>query len=70
MAPHFGRIHETMIKSAKHAIQGNADVTDVELMTVFTGAEALISSRPLTYQLASPYDNVPLTPKPFFAWPR
>ena len=35
-APHFGGVHETMIKSAKraiHVILGNADVNDEELMT-------------------------------------
>ena len=57
-----------MIKAAKratYAILGNADVTDEELMTAFTGAEALINSRPLTYQSASPSDDVPLTPNHF-----
>jgi len=28
-------------------IMGNSDVTDEELTTAFTGAEALINSRPL-----------------------
>ena len=60
LAPHFGGVHEAMIKAAKraiHAILGNADITDEELTTTFTGAEAL-----LTYQSASPEDDVPLTP--------
>ena len=38
-----------MIKAAKKAIVailGNSDVTDEELMTAFTGAEALVNSRP------------------------
>ena len=70
-APHFGGIFETMIKAAKKAIVailgilgilGNSDVTDEELMTAFTGAEALVNSRPLTYQSANPQDDVPLTP--------
>ena len=68
LAPHFGGIHESMIKSAKRAIYGimaNADVNDEELNTVFTGAEALINSRPLTYQSANPHDNTPLTPNHF-----
>ena len=46
--PHFGGVFETMIKAAKRtitAILGNADVTDEELMTAFTGAESLINSR-------------------------
>lgn len=68
LAPHFGGVHETMIKAAKKAIYGilgNADVTDEELMTAFTGAEGLINSRPLTYQSANPADDVPLTPNHF-----
>lgn len=67
-APHFGGVHETMIKSAKratYAILGSADVTDEELMTTFTGAEALINSRPLTYQSANPSDDTPITPNHF-----
>lgn len=68
LAPHFGGVHETMIKSAKKAIQailGNADITDEELMTAIIGAEALINSRPLTYQSANPADDAPLTPNHF-----
>ena len=67
-APHFGGVFETMIKAAKRAILailGNADINDEELVTAFTGAEALINSRPLTYQSANPEDNVPLTPNHF-----
>lgn len=44
LAPHFGGVHEIMIKAAKRAIYaviGSADVTDEELMTAFAGAEAL-----------------------------
>jgi hypothetical protein len=33
--------------------------------TVVTGAEALINSRPLTYQSVHPNDDVPLTPNHF-----
>ena len=67
-APHFGGVHETMIKAAKRAVNavlGNADVTDEELVTAFTGAEALLNSRPLTYQAANPEDDIPLTPNHF-----
>ena len=63
-APHFGGVFETMIKATKRAIiaiLGNADVTDEELMTAFTGAESLINLRPLTYQSANPDDTTPLT---------
>ena len=64
LAPHFGGVHETMIKAPKRAVNavlGNADVTDEELTTAFTGAEALLNSRPLTYQSANPEDDIPLT---------
>ena len=64
LAPYFGGVHETMIKAAKRAVNavlGNADVTDEELTTAFTGAEALLNSRPLTYQSANPEDDIPLT---------
>ena len=67
-APHFGGVHETMIKAAKravYAILGNADITDEELHTAFVGAEALINSRPLTYQSSNPKDETPLTPNHF-----
>ena len=56
------------IKAAKRAVNavlGNADVTDEELTTAFTGAEALLNSRPLTYQSANPGDDIPLTPNHF-----
>ena len=47
MAPHFGGVHESMIKSAKTAIKailGSADINDKELNSAFVGAEALINS--------------------------
>ena len=50
-APHFGGVHESMIKSAQRAIKGipwNADINDEELMTSIIGAEGLINSPPLT----------------------
>ena len=68
LAPHFGGVHESMIKSTKRAINailGNADVEDEELMTAITGAEGLINSRPLSYQTADPSDDVSLTPNQF-----
>jgi len=67
-APHFGGVHEIMVKAAKKAIKnilGNADINDEELVTVFIGAEGLINSRPLTYQSSHPADDVPLTPNHF-----
>ena len=68
LGPHFGGVHETMIKAGKRAIYGilsKADITDDELSTAFTGAENLINSRPLTYQTADVEDDIPLTPNHF-----
>lgn len=51
MAPHFGGVFESMIKSAKRAIYAvlkDADVNDEELQTAFVGVESLMNSRPLT----------------------
>ena len=67
-APHFGGVFEIMIKAAKRAVTailGNAEVGDEELMSAFIGAEALLNSRPLTYQSANPHDITPLTPSHF-----
>lgn len=67
-SPHTGGVFEVMIKAAKRAMRkllGNADITDEELITVMTGAEALINSRPLTYQTANASDIIPLTPNHF-----
>ena len=67
-APHFGGVFEIMIKAAKRAvfaILGNADVTDEELTSAFIAAEALLNSRPLTYQSANSHDLLPLTPSHF-----
>jgi len=66
--PHFGGVHESMIKSAKRAVYAilqNADITDEELLTAFTGAESLMNSRPLTFQSANPKDECVLTPNHF-----
>ena len=68
MVPHFGGVHESMIKSAKRAIKAilsKAEVTDEILMTAIIEAEDLINPRPLTYQTADPSDDVPLTPNHF-----
>ena len=50
-----------------YAVLSSSDVRDGEL-TVVTGAESLINSRPLNYPSANIEDDVPLTPNSFFAW--
>ena len=67
-APHFGGVFERMIQSAKRAIYAilkEADVNDEELQTVFTGAESLLNSRPLTMVSGDVNDETTLTPNHF-----
>ena len=62
--PHFGRAHEIMVKAAKKAIYAvlfSSDITEEELITIVTGAEGFVNSRPLTHQSASVEDDIPLT---------
>ena len=65
---HVGGFFEALIKSAKQAVAAvlsDADITDEELLTAFTGAEELLSSRPLTYQSADPKYEPVLAPNHF-----
>jgi len=57
-----------MIKAAKWAISAilqDADVTDEELQTCFTGVQSLLNSRPLTTISDDPNDEPVLTPNHF-----
>ena len=68
LSPHFGGVFESMIKAAKLAINAqlrDSDVSDEELISIVTGAESLINSRPITYQSSNPKDDCPLTPNHF-----
>ena len=68
LAPHFGRVHESMVKSAKrtiYAVVKNADVNDEELHSVFVGVEDLLNSRPITYQSSNAADDLHLTANHF-----
>ena len=70
-APHFGGVFEALIKAAKRAISAilqDADVTDEELQTCFTGVESLLNSRPLTTISDDPNDEPVLTPNHHFRW--
>lgn len=67
-SPHFGGVFESMIKSAKKAINASlsdADITDEELYTAMCGAEQLLNSRPITYVSSDANDLCPLTPNHF-----
>ena len=51
--PHFGGVHETMIKLPKkklYWILGSTDINNKELATGFAGTVDLVNLRPLTYQ--------------------
>ncbi|XP_044174268.1 uncharacterized protein LOC122957886 [Acropora millepora] len=59
----FGGVFESLVKVAKKtlkAVVGNAGMTDYEL-----DIEALMNSRPLTYEGADPRDEPVLTPNHF-----
>ncbi|XP_052778542.1 uncharacterized protein LOC128215986 [Mya arenaria] len=59
-SPHFGGVHESMVKCAKRALYKvlkNTNISDEELVTAVVGAEGMINSRPLTYQSANPEDS-------------
>ena len=46
LAPHFGDVHDSMIKAAKRAvvsILSNSDVKDEDLITAFTGQKLLLT---------------------------
>ena len=67
-APHFGGVFERMIRSVKQAVNavlGNADVSNEELQTTFTGVESLMNSRPLAQLSHDPNDEPVLTPNHF-----
>ena len=67
-ASHFGGVFESIIKSGKRAIRAilkDADMTDLELVTVFSLAEDILNSRPLALQNDDQNDFSPLTPAMF-----
>ena len=67
-APHFGEAHEVMVQADEktiYAVAGHQDVTNEELITMFTGLESLLNFRPLTYQSLDRREDVPLTPNHF-----
>ena len=71
LGSHFGGVFESLVKVAKKtvkAVVGNAGLTDNELQTAIKEVEALMNSRPLTYEGADPRDEPVLTPNHFSSW--
>ena len=52
--------HMRKLCKAIYAVLSSSDVTDEDLITVVTGAESFLISRPLTFQSANVKDDVPL----------
>ena len=53
LAPHFGEVFKSLIKSAKRAIScvlKEADINGEELQTTFVGVESLMNLMPLTVE--------------------
>ena len=68
LGSHFGTVFESPVKEAKKTLKatvGNAGLTDDEQQTSMKEVEALMNSRPLTYERAYPRDEPVLTPKHF-----
>ena len=58
-------LNDQMTKRAISAVMSDPNVTDDELTTAFSGAEALIYKHLLTHQSPDPRDSTPLTPNHF-----
>ncbi len=64
-APHFGRLWEAVVKSAKHLIvraMANVLLTAEDLGTLLSEVEAILKSRPLAPLNQDPNDGEALTP--------
>ena len=68
LGSHFGGVFESLIKVAKKTLKvivGNAGLNDDELQTTIKEVEALMNSRPLSYEGTDPRDEPVLTPSHF-----
>lgn len=72
-APHWGGVHEALVKSAKTAMMNVLDeeqtvrrhLRESELRTVLCEVTGFLNSRPLTYESSDPGDCRALTPNHF-----
>ena len=67
-SPHFGGVWESLVKSVKRALQAvlkEQIVTESVLRTTLIEVEAVVNSRPLTYNSSDPTDFTALTPNHF-----
>ena len=67
-ASHMSGVWERLVRTVKRslkAILGKSPMNEEVLHTVFTEAEGIANSRPLTLNPSSPDDNDPLTPNHF-----
>lgn len=68
LAPHFGGVWESLVKSAKRAIEvilQSRPMNEEILKTVIVQVEGLLIGRPLTHISIDPRDEEPLTPNHF-----
>ena len=67
-APHFGGVWESLVKSAKVALNSILDrrsLSDEMFSTIMVEVESLLNGRPLTHVSVDPSDPEPLTPNHF-----
>ena len=67
-APHMGGAWERLVRTVKQSLKvilKENDITDFELMTVFTEVESIVNSRPLTAVSDDALDFEALTPNHF-----
>ena len=71
-APHFGGIHEALVKSSKRAMmqimtdeQRRRNLKEAELRLLFSEVTNFLNARPLTYVGNDPEDLIALTPNHF-----
>ena len=74
-SPHWGGVHESLVKSVKIALnrtlnpkggQKRRNLTDMQLSALFAEVERFVNSRPITYVSSDPQDIEALTPYHFW----